>query len=215
MRIHAALVLTLGLLLSAPVSAKDKEGAPKYPTIEMTGVKEFDGVFEKGKNIHDTLATAENKLTEANKNLATTLGVPETTSIDEMLGELKKKANNKITVAMEGGKPKIKASDAVPEDVQKGIDAVNQMVDDLQASLDAMKDLPPQVQELITSAKGFPSQLKPELLTANNLTAKEMPKVAKTMNSDIKAIVATPDRIKGVTDASLNIFQQIQAAFAG
>ncbi len=213
MRARAALFLALGLFVSSSAFAGDKSEKPKYPTIEMTGVKEFDGVFSQAKDIHDQLQTAENKITQANKNLATALNVPETTSVDEMLGELKKRANNKISVALEGGKPRLKPSDAVPEDVQKGIDAVNAMVDDLSATMDAIKGLPPQVTELVEKTKAFPGQLKPELLTNNGLTAKDLPKVTKIMNGDIKATAATPDRIKGVTDQTMNLFNKIQGTF--
>lgn len=204
----------LALSLAGDSFAKDKGDEPKYPEIKLTKIAEFDPTLSDAKSIHDSLSVMETKLRDANKGLATTLKMPETTSIDEMLGELKKRANNKITVGLEKGRvPKLKASDAVPSDVQAGIDAVNAMMDDLGAGLEQVEAMPAKVQGLISSAKSFPGQLNPDLVKKNGLTAAELPKIAKTLGTDVKAIEATPERIKGVTDQTLNMFSKVQSTF--
>ncbi len=203
------------LSMSGPVSAKDKGDAPKYPEIKLVNISQFDGVLGDAKSIHDSLATIETTLQTANKSLATTLKLPETTSVEDSLAELKKRANNKISVGLEKGRvPKLKPTDAVPSDVQEGIDAVNKMMDDMAASLEAVEAMPPKVAELIGAAKSFPGQINADLLKQNNLAPTDLPKVTKTLGSDVKAIEATPERIKGVTDQTMGMFSKVQSAFA-
>lgn len=216
MRIRLLLGVLFALSLSTGALAAKKEGGdePKYPEIKLLNIAEFDPTLTRAKEIHDTLAGVENKLRDANKGLATALKMPETTSLDEMLAELKKRANNKIEVGLEKGRvPKLKATDAVPSDVQAAIDTVNGMMDDLGASLEKVEGLPQQVQGLIGEVKAFPGQLSVDLLKKNNLGATDLPKVTKTLGTDVKAIEATPERIKGVTDQTMGMFQKVQNAF--
>lgn len=216
MRIRLLLGVLFALSLSTGALAAKKEGGdePKYPEIKLLNIAEFDPTLTRAKEIHDTLAGVENKLREANKGLSTALKMPETSSLDEMLAELKKRANNKIEVGLEKGRvPKLKATDAVPSDVQAAIDTVNGMMDDLGASLEKVEGLPQQVQGLIGEVKAFPGQLSVDLLKKNNLGATDLPKVTKTLGTDVKAIEATPERIKGVTDQTMGMFQKVQNAF--
>lgn len=189
-----------------------KEDKPKYPVIEMTGVSQFDPSFAKGKEMHNTLQSAEDKLAGANKDLAKALKVAEGTSIDEMLGELKKRAGNKLEVGLEKGRvPKIKATDAIPSDVQAAVDALNASLADVGSALEAVELLPAQAAALMTEVKDFPSQISPDLLKQNNLAATDLPKVTKKTGSNLKAIEATPERIKGVTDETLSLFTKVQS----
>lgn len=208
----AFLVAGLAAALSLNAFAgKEKGDAPKYPVIEMTGVSQFDPSFAKGKTMHDTLQSAEDKLAVANKSLAKALAVPETTSIDDMLAELKKRAGNKIEVGLEKGRiPKIKPTDAVPSDVQAAIDALNGSMDALGGALEQVELLPAQAMALVTEVKEFPSQISPDLLKQNNLSATDLPKVTKKTGANLKAIEATPERIKGVTDQTMNMFTKVQ-----
>lgn len=216
MRNQFLLGLALALSLSASAFAGDKKGGdePKYPEIKLTKISEFDGTLEKAKAIHTDLETTENKLRDANKGLAASLALPETTSLEDALAELRKKANNKIEVGMEKGRvPKLKPTDAVPAEVQKGIDTVNGMMDDLGASLERIEAMPAQVQGLVAEAKSFPGQLNADLIKKNNLTAADLPKITKTLGTDLKAIEATPERVKNVTEQTLNLFGKVQKAF--
>lgn len=204
-------VSLFALTLSGGVMAKDKEG---YPEIKLVKIQQFDPTLSDAKSIHDSLFVMETKLKDANKGLAKTLNLPETTSVDECLTELKKRANGKVRVAMKGRVPKLEPSDAIPSDVQAGIDAVNGMMDDLEAGLTQVEAMPPKVNELIGSAKSFPGQLNADLIKQNNLAPTELPKIAKTLGADVKAIEATPERIKGVTDQTMNLFSKVQSTFA-
>ncbi len=213
--------LLVGLLLAASLSnaafAGDKKSddKPAYPEIKLTKIAEFDPTLSKAKDIHTTLESVENKLRDANKGLAASLNLPETTSLEDALAELKKKANNKVTVGLEKGRvPKLKATDAVPEEVQKGIDTVNGMMDDMSAALEQIEALPQAVTALVAEAKAFPGQLSPDLIKKNGLTAAELPKITKILGTDIKAIEATPERIKSVTDQTINMFQKVQNSFS-
>lgn len=218
MRNRLLISLIFALSLGTGAFAADKSGdanAPKYPEIKLTKIQEFDPTLSKAKDIHTTLEGIENKLHDANKGLAATLSLPETTSIDDALAELQKRANNKIKVAMKGKVPKLEASDAVPEEVQKGIDTVNGLTDDLGASLEQIQGMPAEVTQLINDVKGFPTQLNLDLIKKNNLQPTELPKITKTLGVDLKAVEATPERIQGVTDQTLGLFTKVQKAFPG
>lgn len=208
-------VSLFALSLSGASLAAPKDGdAPKYPEIKLVKIQEFDPTLSDAKAIHDSLASIEKTLTDANKGLAATLNLPETTSVDDCLGELKKRANGKLRVAMKGRVPKLEATDAIPSDVQAGIDTVNKMMDDLGSGLEQVEAMPPKVAGLVSSAKAFPGQLNVDLLKKNNVAPTELPKIGKTLGADIKAIEATPERIKGVTDQTMNLFNKVQSTFA-
>lgn len=209
-------LLAISLSGSSLAGEAKKGEAPKYPQIQLTKIQEFDPSLTKAKGIHERLEATENKLQNANKSLAATLKLPETTSIEDSLAELRKRADNKIELALEKGRiPRLKPTDAVPSDVQQGIDTVNGMMDDLGASLEQIEAMPTEVDALIKEVQTFPSQLKPELLKKNNIAVTELGKLTKTLNADLKAIEATPERIKAVTDQTMNLFGKVQKAFQG
>jgi len=217
MRTRLLLTTLFALSLGTAAFAGDKAAAdaPKYPEIKLTKIQEFDPTLSKAKDIHTTLEGVENKLHDANKGLVATLNLPETTSLDDALAELQKRANNKIKVAMNGKVPKLQASDAVPDEVQKAIDTVNGMTDDLGASLTQVEAMPAEVTQLVNDVKGFPAQLNLDLIKKNNLQPTELPKITKALGQDVKAIEATPERIKGVTTETLGLFTKVQKAFPG
>lgn len=202
-------VLVLALSFSPVASAKKA-----IPEIQKTGIVEFDPTFMKAKTIEDSLDTIHTTLKSANQDLATTLALPKNTSLADSLAELKKKANNKVKTTLEDGKwPKLSATDAVPSDVQAGIDAVNNLTAGLKTSWTTLVAMPDQTKALVKSAKAFPSQLNLDLITKNNLTMTDLPKVSKKLVNNLKAVKATPKRVKTVTSQTLNMGEQVLTAF--
>lgn len=208
------------LSFSAPTFAKKggddaAQEEKSYPVIEATGIAEFDPTFMRAKAIHDTLDTTKARLVSSNKSLAAALALPETTSLDQALSELKTKANGKIKVAMNGKTPKLTPSEAVPPEIQTAIDAVNKMVDDMSAALGQLEQLPGEATAVVAACKDFPSQLGPDLLAKNNLKATDILKVTKLVKADMSAVTATPQRLADVTGQILGLFSKVQSVFAG
>ena len=196
---------------------KDKSGEAaesKYPEIKTTAVEDFNPAFTKAKTIHDTLQATENNLTKVNTSLAASLKLDQTTSLETALTELKNKAGKKLTVAIEGGRvPKVSAQDAVVPEVQTAIDTLNTSLTDLDKTLQDVEKLVPEVKGLVAEVAAFPGMINPDIFKRNGVAAGDIPKVTKQINSNIKAINATPERLAAVTDLSLATFGQVKAAF--
>lgn len=208
MRKFTSLALVLGLMFSTAAFGK------KLPEIHKTGISEFDPTFMKAKAIHTDLDTVRSSLKTANKNLATTLALPENTSLSDSLAELKKRSNNKISTVLEDGKwPKLSATDAVPSDVAAGIEAVNSLVDALKTSEATLADMPEASKALVSTASKFPSQLNAGMLTSNNLSLSELPSVGKKVKNNVAAVKGTPERVERVTDLTVNMTTQVVKAF--
>lgn len=213
MRAAQIVALMFALVLS-PEALAGKKKSNKIPEIQKTGISEFDPTFMDVKSIHDDLDTIRSALKSGNQNLATALDMPRETSLDESLAELKKRANNKINYTLENGAwPKLKATDAVPSDVQAGIDAVNNLVDSIKTSSETLAAMPAKAKELGITAAAFPADLNMDLLTKNNLTVDKLPTIAKKLKNNAKAIKATPERIERVTDQTVNMVTKVTAAF--
>ncbi|MFN7146090.1 MAG: hypothetical protein ACK4YP_20125, partial [Myxococcota bacterium] len=139
------LVALLAGVPTADAGPKNTKGASTkqdtLPKIEATGIAEFDDVFLKAKAIHDTLDAEDTKLKEARKQVSVALGVAEDQPFKTALDDLKVKANGKIKVALKGKMPRLVPTEAVPENVQVGIDAVNKLLDVGEGTIDKGAEL--------------------------------------------------------------------------
>lgn len=207
-----ALVLSLVGLTTTTAYAAKKSGdtAPTYVAIEMTGVAQFDEVFAKAKAIHDSLTTQETDLKTARTNVNSALGVATDAPLATALADLKTKAAGKIKVGMNGTMPKLEAGEAVPENVQKGIDSVNGLITVSGKTAETVAGLVPQAEALVVACKDFPAQV-PSLVTDPMAALK----ATKIVANDIKAVGQTPGRLKALGDAAVAIFNDVKAAFAG
>lgn len=203
-------VVALFLALSSNAQAKKNE----IPDIKKTGIEEFDPTFMKVKAIHDDLDAIHASLKGSNQSLASALNLPKSTSLDDSLAELQKRAGKKINRTLEDGQwPKLEASDAVPSDVAAGIDAVNSMVDNLKSSYTTLKDMPEASKAVISSAQKLPSKLSLSTVTDSGLGLADYPKVWKKVRNNAKAVKATPERIERVTDQTMNMANKVTKTF--
>lgn len=204
----AALVL---LLLAGPAWAKDKGGkAEEAPTVEMTGLASFDEVFTRVAEIDAKLTTARRMLTGATHDLNTALALEKGTPLQDALADLKTKADGKIAVAMTGTVPKIEVTDAVPENVQTAIDAVNRMVDGITGSIEELGAIPAEAAELVTACSEFPKTFKAEATSAG-IKATEIPKKLAIVKKDVEIAVALPDKATAVVERMTNLLTTVAA----
>lgn len=214
-------VLLLSLFATAPLVVADAAAAPpkkgqtggaeeaKYPLIEMTGIAQFDEVFTPARSIQETLDGQKKALTDARTQLNTALGLASDSPVKTAIEDLKGKAEGKIKVAMNGNTPKLEASEAVPENVQAGIDAVNKLMAACQNTVATGQDLTAQSQELISKASAFPSQV-PSLVTGDPAAAA---KALKQVNANLKAMGTTPERLKMIGNEAMAIINDVRATF--
>lgn len=169
------------------------DAASKWKNVETVGLKSIDDVFAPVKQMHGTLSSAEGSMASANTNLATALSLPQGTPFADALAELQKRADGKVTVAMQGTVPKLAASDAVPSDVQAAIDATNGLTTSIASSVQAITQIPAQVQAVIPQISKLPQTFPAE---AKTLGAKvtEIPKMLTTLKNNVEATVQTPER---------------------
>lgn len=212
MRLVSIAALLFALVLSPDALAG--KTANKIPEIEATGIAEFDPTFMDIKAIHADLDTIQASLKSSNQNLATALNLPRNTNLHKSLATLKKQANNKLEYTLEDGNwPKLRATDAVSSDVQRGIDAVNGLVDNLKTSSVSLAQMPDQCKDLVDTAHEFPGQLNLDLLAKNNLTVDKLPTVAKKLKNNMKAVNATPDRVERVNTQVSNMLTEVSHTF--
>jgi hypothetical protein len=204
---HFLAVLSLVALPTVALAGKARE-TDDLPTIVMTGIAEFDGVFGKAKGIQDKLTTEKASLKKAREDVNTALEVATDSPLETALAELVKKADHKIGVALEGRMPKLNAKDAVPDNVQKGIDAVNGLVVAADGTITTATGLKTDAVGLADEARAFPGKLPS--LVKNPL---EVASKGKVLGDDVKATGALPDRLQLVIDEATKILADVQAAF--
>lgn len=204
---HILAVLALVALPSAAFAGKAKEADP-LPVIVLTGISEFDGVFGKAKGIQDKLTTETTNLKTARTSVNTALGVATDAPLETALADLMAKAEKKVGVALEGRMPKLKAADAVPDNVQKGIDAVNGLVTAADSSITTATGLKTDAMALASECQAFPGKL-PSLVK----NPMEVMSKGKVLGDDVKATGALPDRLQLLIDEAGKILADVQSAF--
>ena len=212
--ILASVVLATAALTLATPALAGKAAAvfTPDPVIVDSGIGEMDTTFRDAAKIQANVASIYKTITDARANLNTALGVATDAPIGTALADLQGKAAGKLKVAMDGTKPKLKASDAVPENVQKGMDATNGLVD---AGAKAVADsaaLVPQAKALGTTAAAFPMKV-PTLL--GTLTGEQVKTAPKIVGDNVKAIKLIPTNIQVIADEVTAMFEEIKKAFGG
>lgn len=201
-------IVALAALPAVAFAGKAKEPDP-LPVIVLTGISEFDGVFGEAKGIQDKLKAESESLKKARAETAVALEVATDAPLDTALADLKKKANTKIKAVMNGKVPKLSAESAVPENIQKGIDAVNNLVDAADGTVTRATGLKTDAVRLAGECKDFPGKLPG--LVKNPL---ELAPKVKVVGDDAKATGALPDRLQLVIDEAGKILTDVQGAFA-
>jgi hypothetical protein len=206
------LALSAPLLYAPAAEAKKGEGAKadasQIPPIEMTGVKQFDGVFERAKTIQDKLNTEHTHMGDAHHNLNKALGLAEDSPISTAMNDLKGKAAGKIKMTMNGKTPTMGASEAVPENVTAGIDATNGLITAATGSVTTALGLKGDVQALVQECAAFPGQV-PGVLK----NPMEAAKALKVVNANLKAIKAFPAYIDQFATDLETLFNDIKTVF--
>ncbi len=199
-RFGLVLVALLGAIaFSPPAEAKRK----RTRAIQMTGVQSFDKVFKKARTANKRLRSAEKNLRDSNTALRQTLKLSRKSTYVQGLRELKRRANGKLRVVMVGGTPRLKATDAIPSEIQKSIDAINTLTTTMPQSVRDLKNVTLSSRQMYKQARNFPTNIRREL-SSNGIDGMfavvvKSPRIAKRTYRNAKVIGAMPKRAANVS----------------
>lgn len=207
--IALAALVTLGVSADAEAGKKKKKNKGGDTTTEEaadkdsdgiqildTGLEDVDSFFAAAKAPIGTLTSTRQGIDKLQLDLNTALGLAEGTPLADAIADLKSKAGDSLTVAMDGTMPKVTASDAAPENVTTAVDALNSGVDEIGKLVGGLAQLPAQIAELIQEGQKFSDVNTLKGMASNPmLAAKAVPKVGK----NLKALT----KIKGEAEALL------------
>lgn len=216
------LAILLGLLalwLVAPQPAAAGKGGKEksdndWAEIEHVGIPSMDQVFARVKEMQSSITTVESSLQRADREVGTALGLPEGTPLADAIADLEQRAQGKLDVVVEGGTPKLVASEAVPGNVQEAIDALNGFTADMEQSVTALQEIPSQAQAIVPDVQALPAKLPSE---AKDLGAKltEIPKMLSAVKNNVDATLQTPARAEAALSELSTVLNTITSSFGG
>ena len=196
-------------------SAWAKKGASQE--VELTDIKSFDKVFRSAREIDRKVTSAEKEVDRSQKNLNKALGIKNDEPISKALAQLNRRADRKITVVMDGSVPKLKATDAVPKNVEDGIDAVNKMTRGFVGSIADLSGAADESKTLKKRAEAMPGNLKDEMKKDGagwlDLILK-LPKTAKTLTHNTVIIASLPGRSTRVVKDMTGVVSAVKSEFS-
>lgn len=189
-------------------SGKDEEKETELTPIEDCGIESMDAVFREAKDVQTKLEEQRVSLKTARQEAKSALGVGTDAPMTKAFESLQKTAGDKLEVVMEGTTPKLKAKDAVPENVQAGIDAVNGLLDASSSTVTSVASLKENALSLVEKSKDFPKQIVSEV-KGNPLGAA---KASATVTQNIKAIGEIgpqADKLVGIGTRMVSDFTEV------
>ena len=195
------LALLLGVFaLSVTLGSHDAWAKKsKADHIEKTGIKSFDEVFGQVDDLDSLIRKAHKSRKSGHDAVVSAMGLTDGTPFSDALKELKKNADGKLKLAMNGSVPQLSVTDAVPSNVENAVAAVNQAMTDYTDTAKSLVEVPKQARSLVKQVQKFPKEFKKEFSSMSITDIPETLKQAKTLKNNIKVTVGVPDRAKKVS----------------
>jgi len=208
------LTAVLGLSFTSPAAEAKRKRAR---AIQMTGVQSFDKVFKKARITNKRLRSAEQNLRASKLALRQSLKLGKQSTYVQGLRELKRRANGKLRVVMVGGTPRLRATDAVPTEIQRSIEAVNSLTVRIPQSIRDLRAVSRSSKQMYKQSRKFPSNIRRELSRkgVDGLWSiiVRAPRIAKRTHKNLKVIGAMPKRAAKVSGDLANISSTIVSTF--
>ncbi|MEQ1501164.1 MAG: hypothetical protein ABMB14_02990 [Myxococcota bacterium] len=196
----------------AAAPAEDAAKEPMSLEITMTGIADVDKVFSAAVEPLKTVADTKATMDKLNTNVATALGLTEGTPLADAFADLKTKAEGKINAGINAqGMPELKASDAVPANVQATIDAFNNSINEVAAMVPKLQAVPGQLSQVVAAAQTF----NPKTLMSSGVKATEAPKIMKTITGNLKVVGSAPDQVTALMSSLDSIKSTVTSTFGG
>jgi len=193
------------------IAAKAKQSS----NIRLVGVKSFDKVFREARDLSSTLTDASQRRKTARLNLNTALGLKSKTTFEDALRELRSRAKGKVKVSARGGKPKLQATDAVPSNVQAGIDAANAAVDDYTRLLSDLASMPESCAEMARKARQLSAaDLRSELSVRSVSDVRKRVRQVKKVRSNLQTMQKMPNRSQRLMSNLRGDVASVQSVFS-
>ena len=210
------MVVFLGFgMVSTTAEAKKKSKAKNK--IELTGVSSLDKIFKKARTANKKLKSAEKNIRSSKKALRSALKLGKKATYKDGLRELKAKAKGKLKVVMVGGVPTLKAKEAIPSDIQAGVDAVNRLTKTIPATIRDMKAVASASTKMVKHAKNLNRNLQKEVMAKSGsgliTMVIKIPKIAKTSTNNLRVISRMPGRAKNVSEDLGTISNSLRKTF--
>lgn len=194
-----ALLLLLASLIATPCLAKSKSAGkskggdaqqPEETTfvLQDTGVAKVDKFYDRVENIVGKLQAAQADIDAANSQLSVVLGLPEGTPLADALTDLKEKAAGEVRLVLEGDKPRLEASDAVPSNLREAVDATNALMGELSDAVSTLRKVKQRAEKMPGQARQMPRAIARSDL---DLVGKAQATVIATQNLSATRQVAT------------------------
>ena len=211
----AAFTLNAAVVSSDAFAKKEKASAEASGPLEIqeTKIASFDDTFGKVKDLQAKLTLMNTNMVGANDKITEALGLPKGTPVADALADLKAKAGDTLTVALDGDKPKLTVADAAPENVKSAVTAANDAVNMWMAAAKDATTLQSDLMAIKDEAAALPGKT-PDAVKEAGLPVTELPKVTKAVNNNLKATMQTVDMAKMVVE-SLGANIQTLKGFAG
>ena len=142
------------------------------------------------------------------------MGLAEGTPLADALEDLKQKAGNKLELVKEGTTPTLKASQAVPANVQSAIDSVNTYISTLNGTASALATVPDDARALVSQVTGLPEQLQSDYKSLN-LSLKDLPATLTQVKTNVEVTKNLPDKAEKVVNQAKKNLTTITGAFGG
>ena len=162
------------------------------------------------------LKTAQANIRNSKIALRTALNLKKNSTYSQGLKELKKRARGKIKLFVNQGKFQLKATDAVPTGVQKGIKAVNQLTRTIPQSIKSLKGVTTDSKRMAQQVENFPANIQTELSNQGDNgvgLASKLPKATRQTLNNIKVIQTMPKRAARTTHHLVEITKMLKEVF--
>ncbi len=190
--------------------ADDAPAEDAYAQIEMGNIGEFNPTWTKAKDIQETITKWETQLNKLQDDTKQAAGIATDAPVQKAFDDMKETAGEMLTVAIDGGQPKLTVDDAAPENVKAFVATVDSGVGTCQGIIDNAKEIPGEIEALIEEAKGLPSQLTPSILKDNGLKAKDLKGEKATIANNTNALKATKPRVEGVIETAVEFVNLVK-----
>lgn len=183
------------------------------PEMKSTQIPELDAFFEKAKAPIVSVIDTRKQVDTVQANFVVAMGLPQGTPFKDAVAELQKKGEGKLEVAMDkGSMPRLKAKDAVPSDVQTGIDAFNSTMDALDQAFTNVTGLKGELQTIATEAAALPAKV-PDMAKSAGLSAAQIPKSAGATKANVSTINNSKDEVGKLETSLSTLGADVKATF--
>ena len=213
----AGLLLVLGAPGDALAKKKGKKGKNSSPKVELVGLQSMDGTFKQLRKLDNRVSSAEKEVNKSQRNLNTALGIKNDTPVKKGLQQLQKRAEGKVAVVTEGDVPKLKATDAVPKNIENAINAVNTMATSFVASISDLETAKKDAEKLSKKVGKMPASVKDEFKKDSGSffdVLFKLPKTMKAVNGNVQVATSLPGRTTEVVATMTNIVGTITSTFS-